>query len=603
MLYKVAILGLRIPPLTYFSPDEMRLGSLVAVELRKEKWLGIVWEKETMPPERKVKTISRILFPEFFPVKLLQFYNFVSKYYFVYPGEVLTLAFPGIKRMRRTIENLLGENRSAQPAKTLWSTPSAPNFAVILLTGKNEEEKMRLITQKVAKGEGCILYLFPEMISAERVFARLKEKIEGIVFYHSKRKRSELVRLWSGIKKGEYRVVIGTKQAVFLPIPALREILVEDEASSLYKEEKRHFHYQARDCALMRGRFEKIPVTLFSYTPSLESFYFCLRGRYKFYGGFRKKDVKIIIADFGEENRVLTNPLRKFLARYREGEVFYLLNQRQGFSRYIICADCGFIPRCGECGFPFFYHQKELLFSCHICQKKERVFDECPNCQGINFLFKGIGIERVERELKMSFPRLAKIVDEKKGIFLGSAFGLNRFPDDGIDLGAIISFEQLLSFPDFRTEERAWQIIQKFIGKIKKGGFLIIQTKTPRHPILSNLFNPPHFFRRLLKEREGLAFPPFFSVVTLRIYGGEELVTKKYEELRKKIAPYREEVKIFPPIKSSQRKRGRHLSTIVLKLKGGLRLYQILKKEELFGNGEEIEVDINPNTILTPTIK
>lgn len=592
MFYKVAISGLKIPPLTYSSSSEIKIGSLVEVDLRNKRWLGAVWQKETRPPDKDIKEIRGMLSPGFFSIPLLRFYNFVSKYYFVYPGEVLFLVFPGIKKISGKIYSFF--IRKVERENQLIS-----NSGIYLFVGKKEEERIRILLRRIEKGKGSFLYLFPEIVQAERVFARLKKQMEGVIFYHSQLKRKERIRIWSEIREGKYRMIIGLRQAVFLPIPNLIGIGVEEEENQFYKEEKKHFHYQARDCAIIRGRMENIPVYLFSHTPSLESFYYSQKRSYKLYGEFKKKDVKVIIVDMRKKEEVLSDVLKKFLANYRQDETFYLLVQQRGFSRYVICADCGFIPRCSLCGFSFFYHQKESILSCHICGKKEPAFDECPNCRSVNFLFRGIGIERVERELKVNFPRLESALTKRKGIILGQSFGVNTFSEDTIDLVGIISFEQLFSFSDFRTEEWIFQIVRSLIEKLKKGGFLIIQTKNPSQPIFSKLFNPYRFFARLLKEREKFFLPPFSSIATLKIFQGEETAVKKYEELKKTLAPFAEAIKIFPPFKSFKKKRGRYYYIILLKARAGLRFCNILKKENLFIDQEEIEVDINPIAILT----
>ncbi len=592
MFYRVAVLGLKIPLLTYFSPSEIKIGALVEVELKSKRCLGVIWEKEERPPEREIKEIKEVVNPEFFPIRLLRFYNFVSRYYFAYPGEVLSLAFPEIKRFDRRIWNQLREE--VPKSKFLIS-----RSGVYLFVGKKEEERMRMLLEKVRQRGGSILYLFPDSVRGERVFTQLREKWEGVIFYHSRIKKKERVRIWSEIKNGKYQIIIGLKQAIFLPIPNLREIWVEEEESPFYKEEERHFHYQARDCAVIRGKIENIPVYLFSQTPSLESYYYSQIKKYRFYGEFKKKEVKVIIVNLRKEKGILSDVLKKFLANYRQGETFYLLVERQGFSRYIICGDCGFIPRCAECGFPFFYHQKERVFSCHICKKKSEVFDECPNCYGVNFLFRGVGLERVEEELKVNFPQLRPVLAGGKGIFLGLSSELNNFLEGSVDLAAIISLEQLLSFPDFRTEERAYQILRSILGKLKRGGFLIIQTRNPSSPIISNLFRPIKFFAKVLKEREYFFLPPFSSIAILRIFRKEEVAMKKYEELKEKLAPFGEKVVLYPPFPSLKKKRGKRSFVILLKAKSGLRLYNLLKKEDLFSNHEEIEVDINPIKILT----
>lgn len=592
MFYKVAISGLKIPLLTYSSSSEIKIGSLVEVDLKNKRWLGTVWQKEVVPPAKDIKEIREVLSPGFFSIPLLRFYNFVSKYYFVYPGEVLFLVFPGIKKIS-------GKIRSFFVKEVEGEKPLISDSGVYLFVGKKEEERIRILLRRMEKRKGTFLYLFPEIVQAERVFARLKKQMEGVIFYHSQLKRKERIRIWSEINRGKYRVIIGLRQAIFLPIPNLIGIAVDEEENQFYKEEKKHFHYQARDCAIIRGRIENIPVYLFSHTPSLESFYYSQKKIYKLYGEFKKKDVKIIIVDMRKKEEVLSDVLKKFLVNYRESEVFYLLVQRRGFSRYVICTDCGFIPRCSLCGFPFFYHQKESILSCHICGKKEQVFDECPNCRSVNFLFKGIGIERVEQELKVNFPWLQSVLTKKRGIFLGQSFGADIFPEDSINLVGIISFEQLFSFSDFRTEEWAFRIVRSLIEKLKEGGFLIIQTKNPSQSIFSQLFNPHRFFTRLLKEREDFFLPPFSSIAALKIFHNEEMAVRKYEELKKILAPLGEKIKIFPPFKSFRKKRGKYHYNILLKAESGLRFYNILKKENLFIGQEEIEVDINPITILT----
>ncbi len=607
MLYQVALLGLKIPPLTYYSQAEAKLGSLVKVPLKNKTSLGIILRKEVCQPvDREIKEIKDVIIPEFLPTRLLRFYNFVSRYYFVYLGEVIALALPGIMKESfltcAQAKHSSVRERSGRP----YSGLIRPRWTrVYLLTGKREEDKIRFLLRKIEKRDGSILFLVPEIIQGERIFLSLREQLgDDVVFYHSALKKTERIKGWLEIREGKARVIIGPKQAIFLPIPNLTGIMLEEEESPFYKEEKRHFHYNARDCAVIRGKIENIPVYFFSDTPSVESFYNSQIGKYKLLGGFKRKRCKIIVAEKREE--VLSSQLKRFLANYRPGEKFYLLCERQGFSRYILCEECGFIPRCSICGFPFFYHQAKSLLSCHICKKEEKVFDECPNCRGLNFSFKGIGIERVQREIERQFPHIKLILTksvksrngEGEGVFLGTSYGLMSFPKNYFDIAAIIAFEQLFSFPDYRTCERAFQIFHSLIARLKENGFLIVQTRNCKERLLSDILNPPSFYKRALKERESCFFPPFCNIVALRIFNNEEIAKKKYGEIKEKFASLPGLI-IFPPFRSLAKKRGRYPYIILLKLPPGQRLHNLLTPDDLLIKDKGIEVDISPMTCLT----
>ncbi len=584
MFYKVAVFGLRLPPLTYSSPEELNPGSLVRVKLRGRERLGVVWQKDPSPPPTEIKEIEEVINFDFFSLKLLRFYHFCVRYYFVYPSDVLSLAFPfakiSQKKLSSTLALLTPPPPSFRPA----------NFSVSLFLGKREEEEMRILLNEVAKNFP-LLFLVPEVTIGERVFSSLQKEVKEIVFYHRQRKISEGIKIWSEIKSGKYKIIVGLKQAVFLPILNLKKIFVKEEESQLYKEDKRHFRYQGRDCALLRGKIENIPVGLFSLTPSLTSYAKALKKKYKIYGDFKRPNVKLIISpQKGDE--ILTETLKKFLAHHRKGERAYLLIQHQGFARYIYCLDCGFIPRCPACGFSFFYHKEGLTLTCHICRREEKVFDECPKCGGTNFLFKGIGRERVVAELR-------NLSLQREGIIIGSSFGLSSIRDGELNFASVISLEQLLSFPDYRTEERALQTTRSLLFKIRPKGFLIIQTKNPSHPLLNHIFNPIPFYRRLLKEREDSLFPPFTSIIALKIFADEETVTKRYEEVKDLLKESSGDLTIFPPFRSHQKKRGKLPYIILLKTKPGIRLSPLLKKEVLFAWRGEVEVDVNPANLLT----
>ncbi|GEM_PF-1591093 len=615
MFYKVAVLGLSLPPLTYAGAEGIKLGSLVKVELRNKKRLGIIWQEDTSPPEKEIKEIEEIILPELLSSRQIRFYTFVSSYYFVQPGEVLSFALPFLGKLDSRL-SLIKEGKPLLPKITRGvKGGSWEKAGVYLFLEKKEEDKIRFLLRKLAEREGSYLFLVPELIIGERLFTQLRSKInEAIIFYHSALKKIERIKIGWAIMEGKYRVVIGAKQSVFLPLPNLAGILVDEEESHFYKEEVRRFHYHARDCAVIRGKIESIPVYLFSSTPSLESFYNSQIGKYKLYGGFKRRAIRVIIADSKKSKGILSSPLRSFLHRYRKGECFYLFVQRKGFARYIMCEDCGFVSRCSECRFPLFYHRAKTILACHICQREEKVFDECPSCHGVNFLFEGIGLEKVERELKTACPTISPIRLEKNkgqervgmvkrhGVFLGTSFALSKFLDGQLDLGVVISLEQILSLSDFRTEEEALRIIRKLAAKVKSGGFLIIQTKNPSHPLLGNIFNPPLFYRRLLKEREACRFPPFAHIALLKIYGGEEVAQRKYEELLKKFVQ-RPELQIFPPFSIRVKKRRSAPSIILIKVISGQRLDKILSQEDLIVDGGSVEIDVDPIEVLTGMIK
>jgi primosomal protein N' (replication factor Y) len=416
------------------------------------------------------------------------------------------------------------------------------------VTGSGKTEVyLSLIERVVTQGQQALL-LVPEIGLTPQLLQRFQMSMgAGVAVLHSALADGERERVWQALRRGQRPILIGTRSAVFTPMPKLGLIIVDEEHDLSYKQQE-GFRYSARDLALVRGQQSGCPVLLGSATPSLESLRNAAEGRYTRLslphrvGNARMPpllllDIRSIHLD-GGLSPALIKQLRQTLDA---GEQALLFLNRRGYAPMLTCHACGWLTDCPHCDARMTHHRQSRLLWCHHCGHQRREPDHCPSCGSPDLRPIGQGTERVEEALLRHFPdtplaridrdstsrkgalekRLSRIRAGEFPLILGTqmlAKG-HHFPD--VTLVAILDVDQGLFGADFRAAERMAQLILQVAGRAgraERSGKVLIQTRHPDHPLMQLLTKQGYeaFADEALEERRAAAFPPYTHQVLLR---------------------------------------------------------------------------------------
>lgn len=430
-------------------------------------------------------------------------------------------------------------------------------YSTTLLFGNNNQKRREIqfkLALKVLKSNRQVLLILPETSLIDEVFSIWRKALNReIAILHSKIPLKKRLELLNQIKSGKFSLVIGTRSAVFAPLDNLGLIIVEEENHPSYKEETSPY-YNARDVAVVRGKIEKAIVVLSSRSPSLESFHNCQQGKYRLCrtADNEKTKPKIEIVDKRKKaaKAVLSPVIIDILKKEKKSAVM-LLNRR-GFSRSIICEDCGFIFRCPDCGIGLIFHRPDMALRCHYCNYQKSGIKSCPNCNGTNFTYQGFGTQKLEEVLKENIPEIKSVrldsdVADKSGIaqkiisefqqggqqiLFGTQMVLRGLDLSKVGLVIILSIDELLCFPDFRARERGFDFLSQIIAKIEEENplaRLVIQTSMPDDWVIRCAIRRDFvgFFQKEMQQRKELFYPPFSHLISISFSGRREQEVKK----------------------------------------------------------------------------
>ena len=520
---------------------------------------------------------------------------------------------------------------------------AAGQFSPCLLHGVTGSGKTEVYLQAIAevlRGAGGAIYLVPEIALTGQLLSRVGSRFPDreIAVLHSGISRSARYDQWKRIRRGEVRVVVGARSALFAPVRDLRLIVVDEEHDSSYKQDER-LRYNARDLALVRGRFSQATVILGSATPAIQSYFHAAAGRYRYLTLPARIDdrplPRVEVVDLRTErneqgltpllSRALIEAIRETLANGRQTLLF--LNRR-GFHTFLFCPECGYSFSCPNCEIALTHHAAEGVLKCHHCDFTARTSDLCPACKGSRVRSHGAGTERVEEEVKKLFPkaRIARMDSDatsRKGDSDRILRGLDRGEIDilvgtqmitkghdfpGITLVGVITADASLNIPDFRGAERTFQILTQVSGRGGRGdqpGRVVIQTFNPGHYVMRRAQEHDYagFYADELPLRRQLSYPPFSRLVGLHFSSlnrqeGKRAVDEIGARARKLAATVAEgKLDVIGPAESPlARIRGRYRWQLLLRGKESRPLL-LLAQTLLKGTGRdglEILADVDP---------
>ena len=423
------------------------------------------------------------------------------------------------------------------------------------VTGSGKTEIYVRACQTVLEQGRTALVLVPEISLAAQTILSFRAVFQDkAIKLHSGLTEKERSEAWRRIKAGKYPVVIGVRSAIFAPLEKVGLIIVDEEHDNSYKQSDPAPRYNARDLALVRGKLEKAAVILGSATPSLESYYNALNGKYTLLTlperVQRKPLPKVEIIDLKAERKngnygFFSERLKQEIKQeLQEKQQIILFLNRRGFSTLIKCQECGFVPICRNCNITLTYHREGLWLKCHLCGYQKKAPSACPACNSLKFLYRGAGTQRIEAEIKElageeSVRRLDSDVSAKRNyarnllldfqagkfsILLGTQMVTKGYDFPEVTLVGVISADISLELPDFRAPERTFQLLTQVAGRCGRGekpGKVLVQTF---HPLeysiqLASQQDYAGFYQHEISTRRELGYPPFCHLIMLLVSG------------------------------------------------------------------------------------
>jgi len=481
------------------------------------------------------------------------------------------------------------------------------------VTGSGKTEVyLALIEQVLAQGRQALL-LVPEIGLAPQTVRRLRERLGVIVeVLHSNLSEGDRARAWLRARAGSARVILGTRSAVFTPLPQAGLIIVDEEHDSAYKQQE-GFRYHARDLALVRGRALGVPVLLGSGTPSLETLANAESGRYRSLhlrarpGARQPPQVQII--DMRAQrlehglSPALLGAIADTVARDEQALVF---RNRRGYAPVLLCHRCGWHAECSRCERPLTLHAGRRRLICHHCDYQQRLPAACPSCGGIELKAQGQGTERLEEALTAQFPQvpvvrvdrettrrrdsfeqlLGSLKDDQPAILVGTQMLAKGHDLPNLTLVAIVGADEGLHSVDFHAGERLAQLVVQVAGRAgraSKPGRVLLQTHQPDHPLLRSLLAHGYAAaaREMLAERRLIQLPPYSYQVLLRADGAKREQVDAFLAEACAAIPHSDQWQIAGPMPAPMALRaGRHRGQLLLEagrrrvLHGMLRTWQ-----------------------------
>ncbi len=448
----------------------------------------------------------------------------------------------------------------------LTTSARRPDPGVALLRGVTGSGKtvvyLRLIESVLERGRSAIV-LVPEIALTPQTVQRFRAAFgDGVAVLHSALSVGERHDAWRSLKAGERQVVIGTRSAIFAPVPDLGVIILDEEHDGSYKQSDTP-RYHARALAAVRGRLEGALVLLGSATPSLESWHNAQNGRYSLFELPERATphslpavevvdlckVRAKAVEAGETPQTIVTPrLREAVStRLQRGEQSILLLNRRGYSTFLQCSACGHVWSCPACNVSLTFHRARARLVCHHCGHQRAVPDRCSECAEQELTFTGIGTEQVEKRVAELFPtaRVLRMDFDTTGskgahsrlleqmrrrevdILLGTQMIAKGLDFPGVTLVGVINADVGLNLPDFRAAERTFQLLAQVAGRAGRGeepGEVVVQTARPHHPVLRAAVEHDYeaFAEQELEDRGDPGYPPHRRLVNLIVSGTSE---------------------------------------------------------------------------------
>jgi len=473
-------------------------------------------------------------------------------------------------------------------------------------SGKTEVY-IKLIQHFLDQG-GQVLYMLPEIALTAQMIQRLQKHFgEKVGIYHSKISDNERVEVWKKqLGTQPYQVILGARSSLFLPFQRLRFIIMDEEHEHTYKQHEPAPRYHARDAAAFLCKQWGAKFLLGSATPSLEAYYNAQRGKIGLvklterYGGIKLPHIEICDLRTERKEEKMKGPfssqlLQRISETLQRRQQVIIFQNRRGYSSFVQCNSCGWVPGCVNCDISLTYHKYSQDLRCHYCGHAETVPTVCPNCRSTYIRTRGFGTEQVEEELAVHFPSavvqrmdmdttrgkhaytriITDFEEHRIDILVGTQMVTKGLDFDHVGLVGILNADQLLNYPDFRAFERAYQLMAQVSGRAgRKGrrGLVVIQTSEPTHFIIEQVVKNDYeaMFETELLQRKQYRYPPFIRMIRITLkHRDRDKVDAAADALAKALQPVPDKLLLGPEYPVVQRIRNKYNKQILLKLGGG----------------------------------
>ncbi|HTN36659.1 MAG TPA: primosomal protein N' [Arachidicoccus sp.] len=463
---------------------------------------------------------------------------------------------------------------------------------------------LKLMEEQLKAGRQ-VLYMLPEIALTAQIIRRLQHHFGGhVAVYHSKFNPNERVELWEKVRSGEIKILLGARSALLLPFKDLGLIIVDEEHESSYKQQEPAPRYNARDAAIYYASlFNNATVLLGSATPSLESYYNCLTGKYGLVTlaeRYENVDMPVIeIENLSALPKELPRPvliapvmeerIKEALAEHKQ---VILFQNRRGYSPYQVCNTCGWIPQCKQCAVSLTFHKGKNKLVCHYCGTEYPVVSTCIACGSHDFQRKKFGTEQIEEAVAGLFPNarisrmdydsvkgkyshdaLIKIFeDQKVDILIGTQMVVKGLDFEHVSLVGILDADGLLNFADFRVNERAFQLMEQVSGRAgrKDGkGKVLIQVSNVHHPVLG--FVQAHDYNQMYQQelgyRQQFSYPPFTRLIKILFKHKENHIAQEAAHIMAGALKTNSHITVLgPAVPAIERIRNQYLWEILIKI-------------------------------------
>ena len=440
--------------------------------------------------------------------------------------------------------------------QTIKNAVEQKQFSVSLLhgvTGSGKTAVYLAAMQAVLESGRSAVLLVPEIGLTPAAAANLHRVFGNeVAILHSALSGDERAEQWHRIRRGEARIVVGTRSAVFAPVPDLALIVVDEEHDASYKQEETP-RYHGRDVAVMRGKLSGAAVVLASATPSIESYHNAETKKYRLIELSERVerrplplvevvDMKVDFQQSGEDRIFSRQLVEEVTERLARGEQAMVLLNRRGYSSTVLCRSCGETLQCKNCSIALTYHKSGYRMECHYCAYRQAVPKVCPSCTSEYIYFLGAGSEKVEERLHAAFPQarigrldrdtvrtrhdFERVLNQfhagEINLLVGTQMIAKGHDVHGVTLVGVVGADFALGFPDFRAAERTFQLLTQVAGRAGRGetpGKVVLQTWHPDHYAI--LFAQRHdyagFYEKEIRYRKWMHYPPFSALANLLV--------------------------------------------------------------------------------------
>lgn len=427
-----------------------------------------------------------------------------------------------------------------------WERHSAVVLQGVTGSGKTHVY-IDLIKSIIERGQQA-LFLLPEIALTTHILSRLRAYFgEELGVYHSKYSNNERIEIWKKVANGRYKVVIGARSAIWLPFQSLGLIIVDEEHDASYKQIDPAPRFHARDAAIFLAHLHQCKILLGSATPTVESLNNVQKQKYGYVAlnqrhlGVAMPEIQPVDARNTQAalSPILTLDLLSGIQdAVKEGKQVILFQNKRGYAPFLICGSCGFVPQCKNCDVSLTYHKATDKLHCHYCGAKQAPIKHCPQCGNAAITTRTFGTEKIEEDLQRIFPhfkvgrmdwdsmrtkgRQVQLLEEfssgKIDILVGTQMVVKGLDFDNVALVGILSADSLLSYPDFRVHERAFQMMEQVSGRAGRQdgkGKVLVQTHKPQHPIIQYVIQHDFksFYQFEIAYRQQFQYPPFVRLI------------------------------------------------------------------------------------------